>query len=60
MQKSETTASDPNAAPVGWIDPKQFNLVWRRMMAYRRQLIANGIKPDLENYSFEESNTYAE
>jgi hypothetical protein len=47
------TDRDPLDAPIGWIDPKQFNLVWRRMMAYCRQLIANGIRPDNENYSFD-------
>lgn len=36
--------------PVGWIDPERFAETWMKAMAYRRQLIANGIKPDLETY----------
>lgn len=49
--QTETTARQPDEAPVGWIHPRQFSDMWLKAMAYRRQLIDNGIKPDLEKYS---------
>ena len=45
-----TDDRQPDEAPVGWIKPEQFSAMWLKAMAYRRQLIANGIKPDLEKY----------
>lgn len=44
---------DPLDAHVGWIPPSIYQAAIVRMNAYRRQLIANGIKPDLETYRSE-------
>lgn len=55
--KSQTTEApddrDPLDAPIGWIPPSIYQAAIVRMNAYRRQLIANGIKPDLETYRSE-------
>ena len=48
------TARDPLDAPVGWIAPEVYANALDRMRAYRWQLIANEIKPDLEKYRSEE------
>lgn len=37
-------------SPVGWVSPSVYRNALARMWAYRRQLLDNGIKPDLERY----------
>lgn len=47
---STTDERDLLDAPIGWIDPARYAEMTDKAMAYRRQLLAVGIKPDLETY----------
>lgn len=53
MTASQDKTADrrnPDDAPVGWVRPERYAEVVDKAMAYRRQLLDNGIMPDLERY----------
>lgn len=55
-----TRDSTTTEVPPGWVRPEIYLDMWHKAMAYRRQLIDNGIKPDLEKYRRDVASTLSE